>query len=493
MSGGQANFQLHQLVELLTVVSSFTDEASATRGAVECAAATLEAEVAAVVLDGVVVAAVGFPSRSIPHGDLVRAARGELASLDVPGAGLCWTAAAALGRSEGEGFLVLARSGESGFSVTEGNLIRGMARVLMLTLKMLQTLAAEREMHHRSQHQAEENARLLRNLRLRNRLIEKLQGIRRAITRRGPLLNTFELIVDGAHDLLAGDPAGVSLWLLEPDRPGTLALAQAAGPLTAQGRNRSPVRRPIGQAGAAGQAVLVDGPVVEPGHPWSLATSVHQKGMLVGSLMLSADRDGDTPTDMDHQILSAFAEHVSLAMSDAKSAHEMYEAFHDSLTGLPSRRLFLERLRHALAIAESEPPQIALFFIDLDHFKAINDTLGHAAGDSVLIAAADRIQDCLGDEDVAARLGGDEFAVMLQGITPEAAVLIAGKMISALREPVEVPGGRPTVTASIGISFSGQGSQDLSELLSQADAAMYQAKRNGRGRFEIFDRRVDAF
>jgi diguanylate cyclase (GGDEF)-like protein len=495
MSSSQANFQLQQLVELLAVVSSFTEEESAIRGAVECAAATLEAEVAALILDGRVVASVGFPSHAIPDQDLVRVALGPPATLHVPGVGDCWTAAAALGNAE-HGYLMLARSGPVGFSVIESNLIRGMARVLMLTLKMLKTLAAERILHEQSQRQAEENAHLLETLQLRQRLIETLHGIRRAITRRGPLPHILEMIVDGAYELLARDGDVVGLWLLDLKHPDGLILAQAAGqPLGDAG---CPRRRSIDAAGAPGGPVLssgagtappnlIDGVDVESGRPWSLAVAVHQEGKFVGSLRLTAYRELDTPTEMDHQIMLAFAEHVSLAMTDAKTAHDMHEAFHDSLTGLASRRLFLDRLRHALALAESEPPQIAVLFIDLDHFKVVNDTLGHAAGDALLVAVAERLNHCLRDEDVAARLGGDEFAVLLQGITsPAAAIVIAERIIGAMSEPVIMLGDPMLVSASIGISFSGQGAQDIGELLRQADVAMYQAKRNGRDRHEVF-------
>jgi diguanylate cyclase (GGDEF)-like protein len=478
MTNSQANFQLQQLVELLAVVSSFTEEESATRAAIECAAATLEAEVAAVILDGEVVASVGFPSHAVPDQDLVNAALGKLDTIPVPGVGDCWTAAAALSRAE-HGYLLLARSGEVGFSVTESNLIRGMARVLMLTLKMLRTLAAERRLHEQSQRQAEENADLLKTLQLRQRLIETLHGIRRAITRRGPLPHTLEMIVGGGYELLAQDGDVIGLWLLDPHHPDTLTLAHAAGQPLSTGAGRP--------TGLARPNHLIDGVHVEPGRPWSLAAAVHQEGELVGSLRLTAYRELDLPTEMDHQIMLAFAEHVSLAMTDAKTAHDMHEAFHDSLTGLSSRRLFLDRLRQSLALAESEPPQIALLFIDLDHFKVVNDTLGHAAGDALLVAVAERLSHCLRDEDVAARFGGDEFAVLLQGITsPSDAIVIAERIIDAVREPVTLLGDAQLVSASVGISFSGPGAQDIDELLRQADVAMYQAKRNGRGRHEVF-------
>jgi len=167
------------------------------------------------------------------------------------------------------------------------------------------------------------------------------------------------------------------------------------------------------------------------------------------------------------------------------NAADMYAAFHDSLTGLVSRRLFLDLLGAVLADVDDEPPRIAVLFIDLDHFKAVNDTLGHAAGDEVLVTVAQRLRGCLRGQDVPARLGGDEFAVLLYDITqPDVATAIADRIIEVISEPVQLRAGPARVGASIGISFSGPGAQDLNALLREADLAMYRAKRNGRGRRE---------
>ena len=159
-------------------------------------------------------------------------------------------------------------------------------------------------------------------------------------------------------------------------------------------------------------------------------------------------------------------------------------AFHDSLTGLPNRALFLDRVEHALRRRGRD--RLAVMLIDLDDFKLVNDTRGHAAGDSLLIAVADRLRTCLRAEDTAARLGGDEFAVLVEGVSGEdEARLVADRVLAALREPY--PNGEDSlvVRASLGVATSGT-DPDAAEMLRQADVAMYAAKDKGKGTHEVF-------
>ena len=159
-------------------------------------------------------------------------------------------------------------------------------------------------------------------------------------------------------------------------------------------------------------------------------------------------------------------------------------ALHDPLTDLPNRRLLLDRLEHALAVAKRIGAGIAVLFIDLDGFKVVNDTYGHDIGDQLLIRCADRIQGCLRDADTLARLGGDEFVVLLEGVAgavePAAA---ATRMLHALTQPFKLDGATVQVSASIGIATGS--SCTPRSLLHAADSAMYQAKGIGPGQMII--------
>jgi len=179
---------------------------------------------------------------------------------------------------------------------------------------------------------------------------------------------------------------------------------------------------------------------------------------------------------------------LSLADVTGRKALEdrlSFQAFHDPLTKLPNRALFTDRLEHALIRATRSKTCVAVFFIDLDNFKKTNDTLGHDAGDVLLKTTAQRISASLRGGDTAARLGGDEFTILLENITEHAQVkIVADRVLQALLAPVEI--GENTVLAppSIGIALSAAG--DTPEtVMKNADAAMYEAKANGKARYEF--------
>ena len=153
-------------------------------------------------------------------------------------------------------------------------------------------------------------------------------------------------------------------------------------------------------------------------------------------------------------------------------------ALHDPLTGLANRAKFDSDAEIHLALSARKGWKTALFYIDLDHFKDVNDTYGHDAGDDVLEALAKRMQDAVRDGDLTARLGGDEFVVMLPDVGPEA-VAIARRLHEALAAPVELPGAHVAVGASIGIAFYPDDADHLDELRRRADEAMYAAKASG--------------
>ncbi|GFD87857.1 hypothetical protein KUL152_00830 [Tenacibaculum sp. KUL152] len=159
----------------------------------------------------------------------------------------------------------------------------------------------------------------------------------------------------------------------------------------------------------------------------------------------------------------------------------------DSLTGLPNRQFVLDNLRLELARAKRNDEDLMLLFFDLDGFKGINDSLGHETGDLILIEVADRVQRLLRDGDLFARLGGDEFLVLPdRDVSPEAAQSLASRLITAFDEPFELRGLSLTVGLSVGIATASDASYDLSELMSNADLAMYRSKARGRGSYTLF-------
>jgi diguanylate cyclase (GGDEF)-like protein len=163
-----------------------------------------------------------------------------------------------------------------------------------------------------------------------------------------------------------------------------------------------------------------------------------------------------------------------------------YLAFHDPLTYLPNRRLFEDRLDHALARAERNPTRHALLMIDLDRFKLVNDSYGHPAGDTLLISVADQLRRSLRREDTCARIGGDEFAILLEDIPGmEYAVEVAQRILSSLQRGSTVDGHEVFISASIGIATSDQ-APTRDELIAAADSAAYLAKDAGKGQYQLF-------
>lgn len=170
-----------------------------------------------------------------------------------------------------------------------------------------------------------------------------------------------------------------------------------------------------------------------------------------------------------------------------------HQAFHDALTNLPNRALFMDRLRHALAGVERNAHSIAVLFLDLDRFKVINDSLGHDMGDQLLVAVANRLQACIRPGDTVARLGGDEFTILLEHIVSEDdAIRVAERILEQLKSAFTLEGRQFFVTTSIGIAISASRADRPEELLREADLAMYRAKHKGRARYEIFDEGMNA-
>lgn len=169
-----------------------------------------------------------------------------------------------------------------------------------------------------------------------------------------------------------------------------------------------------------------------------------------------------------------------------------YLANYDGLTGLPNRRLFLDRLNVYLSHARRDNHMLAVMFVDLDRFKQVNDTLGHKTGDGLLIAATERMKNCLREGDTLARLGGDEFTVILPVLAhPDAANNVAQKFLDCCSTPMHVDAHELYVTSSIGISIFPNDGEDADSLLHHADIAMYRIKESGRNGYVRYSAEMD--
>jgi diguanylate cyclase (GGDEF)-like protein len=290
------------------------------------------------------------------------------------------------------------------------------------------------------------------------------------------------------------------LWITDPDDPDHTAAASTVGADDALLRQRR--RQPVGEGfggramrdrtlvvadavtGTASLAGAVDIPIDRP--TAAMAAPVHERSRVVGSLVVASTEAERTYDARDQQVLLSLAEHASLALNHARALEEVvHEALHDSLTGLPNRSLFLDRMRHALARAERADTPVAVLFCDLDGFKTVNDSLGHRTGDRLLVLVAERLAERLRPSDTIARLGGDEFAVLLEELRePGDAARAAQRMLHALEAPFELRDREFYISASIGIAA---GPGDAETLLRDADLAMYRAKGRGKGRYAVYE------
>jgi diguanylate cyclase (GGDEF)-like protein len=209
--------------------------------------------------------------------------------------------------------------------------------------------------------------------------------------------------------------------------------------------------------------------------------------LLIASTLVTGVAAADYPALLALVIVAIIAYVFSDNLNKAYRASR-HDAMHDSLTGLPNRALFLDRLRQCIERKDRERRLDAVLFMDLDSFKVINDSLGHNAGDELLIETARRLNDCLRTKDTAARLGGDEFTVLLEEIDdPGDAVRVAQRIAGALRAPFTLGEHEVFVTTSIGIALSAAPGASPDNMLRDADVAMYEAKSEGKARYKVFN------
>jgi diguanylate cyclase (GGDEF)-like protein len=477
---GPSEWHGQQIAEFLAAVSAYEDEPSALDGAVERAAEAMEAEVAAVVRQGTVLASVGFRAGRIPVDDVVAAASagGAAPVLNVPGLGRCTVVTAPV---DDDTTMLLARSGDP-FASDEVVLLRGMARVLAQALRMLRALAVLQE---------------------RQTLLERLFRIQRSISHRLPIGDVLDSITSGAAELLGDDSA--TLRIRDETDPGRTVLLSATGIDAAV---MSPLQRSKVGDGLSGQAVLQGRLIIaedyaaspyarprllEAGIRSVMAAPVSRNGEIVGSLLVASFHPRRY-SPAEQEILLAFAEHASLALNDAAAVEGMRRAFddavhqatHDPLTGLPNRSLVVDRLDRALARAQRSGGRVTVLFADLDRFKVVNDSFGHSAGDGVLLCISERLRAAVRPHDTVGRLAGDEFVVVCEDLTDREALDVAGRIAAAVAQPIELGGRESVITASIGIAHAEPATR-AEDMLRDSDVAMYRAKERGRSRVELFD------
>ncbi|MDQ1673500.1 MAG: hypothetical protein QOC98_2062 [Frankiaceae bacterium] len=268
------------------------------------------------------------------------------------------------------------------------------------------------------------------------------------------------------------------------------------------------VTRPSRTSGAAEQSGAVAGDPLATGGPSMVQLTLPYVPFVAASGVILWQIAHDKRIGAPLALLSGlvlvlvYARQLLTLMENRRLvAAVRHQAFHDSLTGLANRALFLDRLEAALRSRGSAGAQLAVAFLDLDDFKEVNDGLGHAAGDDLLVHVAGRLRSAVRSSDLVARLGGDEFAVLLQddpatasgfssgsGMTRDTPAAVAERLVAIVRDPFDLAGQRISVTTSVGLAVvAPHGDESAMHILRNADLAMYAAKQSGKGRFEHFD------
>jgi len=345
-----------------------------------------------------------------------------------------------------------------------------------------------------ARHEAE--AALLRHVEAQQEVV----NLGRLALKGGCLDELFDQAVAAAARVLSGDCA--QLFERVPGTQDLTVVASVGWPQDRKGvRIVSKVPSSLEKVASAGGLAIVQDweqqrrfppsqRLMDRGVRSSVAVLIGELEAPLGVLAVHYKRAEAVPPDC-----APFLDGLANVLADAINNRDVQEtirhrALHDELTELPNRTLFLDRVAHALVPSERDSQPPAVLVVDLDHFKLVNDSLGHETGDELLRLVTPRLAGAIRRQDTLARLGGDEFAVLCEQLPSEAAVTaIARQLNSALQEPIVLGGDQHMVSASIGIAVGTAGAS-AAELLRDADAAMYQAKTAGRAGFELFDREM---
>jgi len=249
------------------------------------------------------------------------------------------------------------------------------------------------------------------------------------------------------------------------------------------------------------EVMVLDGSTIEDpqlrnlmeasGIPASLVAPMFAAGEFLG--VISANYSTDTyPGDIRdpdlHERLSGLADQAATAIQNLELLERVsHMAWHDALTGLPNRRLFEDRVEQELVRSRRVGEPVCMFFVDIDNFKTVNDTYGHATGDVLIQQVGQRLVETVRGQDTVARLGGDEFAILLPGLADQLAInQLAERTLDAIHTPFDIFGDQVSTSASVGIAIAPEHGDSYDDLLNRADEAMFRAKDHGRNAFEMF-------
>lgn len=313
-----------------------------------------------------------------------------------------------------------------------------------------------------------------------------------------------------AKQMFRADIAEIILFAAEPGDSVITRTLGVDGDLSATEESElDPQQGVWARVAAENEALLLSRPISNPslkaffserGVVEAMVSPLRRDGAVIGTFMV-ANRIGEFKTfDKDDlQMLETLANHASIALENGRlvetlrteAARNQHQALHDELTGLPNRTLFNDRLTQAVQAATRAKKKVAVLLIDLDHFKDVNDSLGHHHGDLLLQEVGRRLRQALRDADTVARLGGDEFSVLLSEVTDEeGALATVEKLLKALNCPLELGDITVDVRGSIGIAMFPEHGREASTLLQRADVAMYLAKAANSG-YEVYVKERD--